>query len=160
MFAVTEQRLADQARQIRVNKWLTDVEIKERKRRCQTPNQVRRTDGGNDEGSIEEEKNDNGIVARTEGDRQTEGELQEVGEEEMNQSRNSEEGNRDIDQVHGTEVEGDRNFLEEEGRVLKRAEREGLNEEDKEVLKKLLHEIRNSPNKVQPNLRYMDRKKV
>ena len=75
VFAVTEQRLADQARQIRVNKWLTDVEIEEIEVRCQTPNQVRGTDGGNDEGSIEEEKNDTGIVARTEGDRQKEGEL-------------------------------------------------------------------------------------
>ena len=96
VFAVTGQSLADQARQIRMNKWLTDVEIEEIERICQTSNQVSGTDGGTDEGSIEEERNDNGIVARTEGDRQTEGELQ-VGEEEMNQSRTGEEGNRDVD---------------------------------------------------------------
>ena len=34
VFSVTEQRLADQARQIRVNKWLTDTEIEEIDRRC------------------------------------------------------------------------------------------------------------------------------
>ena len=33
VFPVTEQRLADQARQIRVNKWLTDTEIKDIDRR-------------------------------------------------------------------------------------------------------------------------------
>ena len=34
VFPVTEQRLADQARQIQVNKWLTDTEIEEIDRRC------------------------------------------------------------------------------------------------------------------------------
>ena len=33
-FPVTEQRLADQARKIRVSKWLTDTEIEEIDRRC------------------------------------------------------------------------------------------------------------------------------
>ena len=33
VFPVTEQRLADQTRQIRVNKWLTDTEIEEIDRR-------------------------------------------------------------------------------------------------------------------------------
>ena len=78
----------------------------------------------------------------------------------MNQSRTGEEGNRDVDQVNGTEVEGDRNFPEDEERVLPRAEIDGFDEEDKEVLKKMLHEIRNSPKKIPPNLRYMERKKV
>ena len=32
VFPVTEQRLADQARQIRTNKWLTDIEMEEIRR--------------------------------------------------------------------------------------------------------------------------------
>ena len=32
VFPVTEQRLADQARQIRTNKWLTSIEIEEIRR--------------------------------------------------------------------------------------------------------------------------------
>ena len=32
VFPVTEQRLADQARQIRTNKWLTDIEIEKIRR--------------------------------------------------------------------------------------------------------------------------------
>ena len=36
VFPVTEQRLADQAREIRVNKWLTDTEIEEIDRSVET----------------------------------------------------------------------------------------------------------------------------
>ena len=38
VFLVTEQKLADQARQIRTNKWLTDMEIKEIKRKLEQKN--------------------------------------------------------------------------------------------------------------------------
>ena len=37
-FLVTEQKLADQARQIRTNKWLTDMEIEETKRKLEQKN--------------------------------------------------------------------------------------------------------------------------
>ena len=37
-FPVTEQTLADQARQIRTNKWLTDIEIEEIKRKLEREN--------------------------------------------------------------------------------------------------------------------------
>ena len=38
VFPVTEQRLADQARQIRTNKWLTDIEIEEIRRELERNN--------------------------------------------------------------------------------------------------------------------------
>ena len=38
VFQVTEQRLADQARAIRINAWLTDVEIEELKRKIEREN--------------------------------------------------------------------------------------------------------------------------
>ena len=38
VFPVTGQRLADQARQIRTNKWLTDIEIEEIRRKLERKN--------------------------------------------------------------------------------------------------------------------------
>ena len=38
VFPVTEQRLADPARQIRTNKWLTDIEIEEIRRKLEQKN--------------------------------------------------------------------------------------------------------------------------
>ena len=38
VFPATEQRLADQARQIRTSKWLTDIEIEETKRKLERKN--------------------------------------------------------------------------------------------------------------------------
>ena len=35
LFQASEQRIADQAKQIRVNGWLTDIEIEEIRRRCE-----------------------------------------------------------------------------------------------------------------------------
>ena len=35
VFLVTEQRLANQVRQIRTNKWLTDIEIEEIRRKLE-----------------------------------------------------------------------------------------------------------------------------
>ena len=68
MFAATEQRLADQARQIQVNKWLTDVEIVEIERRCQTLNQERETGERADGGLMEEERNVERVITGKEGD--------------------------------------------------------------------------------------------
>ena len=57
VFPVTEQRLADQARQIRVNKWLTDTEIEEIDRRCRDIIHEEETgDSTDNEGSREEEQ--------------------------------------------------------------------------------------------------------
>ena len=54
----------------------------------------------------------------------------------------------------------DKMFSGKENKTLQRADFEGYGKEDKEVLKKMLYAIRNSPHKIPPNLRYMDRKKV
>ena len=62
VFDMTEQRLADQARQIRTNKWLTDVEIEEIERRCQG----RENDEGVQLG--DEERNVDGLIGETEVD--------------------------------------------------------------------------------------------
>ena len=57
VFPVTEQRLADQARQIRLNKWLTDTYIEEIDRRCQDIIHEEETgDSTDNEGSREEEQ--------------------------------------------------------------------------------------------------------
>ena len=56
VFPVTEQRLANQAKQIRVNKWLTDTEIEEIDRRCRDIIHEEETgDSTDNEGSREEE---------------------------------------------------------------------------------------------------------
>ena len=61
VFPVTEQRLADQARQIRVNKWLTDTEIEEIDRRCRDIICQEETgDSTDNEGSREEEQGTQG----------------------------------------------------------------------------------------------------
>ena len=56
VFPVTEQRLADQARKIRVNKWLTDTEIEEIDRRCRDIHEEETGDSTDNEGSREEEQ--------------------------------------------------------------------------------------------------------
>ena len=63
VFDVTEQRLADQAKQIITNKWLIDVEIEEIERRCQ--------ERENNEGLQlgDEERNVDGLIGETEADR-------------------------------------------------------------------------------------------
>ena len=57
VFPVTEQRLADQARRIRVNKWLTDTDIEEIDGRCRDIIHEEETGNSTDnEGSREEEQ--------------------------------------------------------------------------------------------------------
>ena len=58
------------------------------------------------------------------------------------------------------EKEGNGVFPEEDEIVVKRAEIERYDDEEKELLRKVLNEIRQNPGKIPPNLRYNDRKKV
>ena len=51
-------------------------------------------------------------------------------------------------------------FPEDDEIVVGRAEIERYDEEEKELLRKVLNEIRQNPEKILPNLRYNDRKKV
>ena len=56
VFPFTEQRLADQARQIRVNKWLTDTEMEEIDRRCRDIIHEEETGDSTDNGGSREEE--------------------------------------------------------------------------------------------------------
>ena len=58
------------------------------------------------------------------------------------------------------EREGNGVFPEDDEIVVARAEIERYDEEEKELLRKVLNEIRQNPEKIPPNLRYNDRKKV
>ena len=51
VFQVTEQRLADQARAIRINAWLTDVEIEKLRRKIERENTREENVESNEEGS-------------------------------------------------------------------------------------------------------------
>ena len=58
------------------------------------------------------------------------------------------------------EREGNGVFPEDDEIVVGRAEIERYDEEEKELLRKVLNEIRQNPEKIPPNLTYNDRKKV
>ena len=58
------------------------------------------------------------------------------------------------------EREGNGVFPEDDDIVVGRAEIERYDEEEKELLRKVLNEVRQNPEKISPNLRYNDRKKV
>ena len=51
-------------------------------------------------------------------------------------------------------------FLEDDEILVKKAEMERYNEEEKELLMRVAKEIRYDPERIPPNLRYIDRKKV
>ena len=51
-------------------------------------------------------------------------------------------------------------FPEDNEILLKKAELERYNEEEKELLMRVVKEIRYDPERIPPNLRYIDRKKV
>ena len=55
IFPVTEQRLADQAREIRTNKWLTDIEIEEIERQL-----------GRHDSTVEVQEDEQEIIKRNE----------------------------------------------------------------------------------------------
>ena len=51
-------------------------------------------------------------------------------------------------------------FPEDDEILVKKAKMEHYNEEEKELLMRVVKEIRYDPERIQPNLRYTDRKKV
>ena len=131
VFPVTEQRLADQARQIRVNKWLTDTEIEEIDRRCRDIIHEEETgDSTDNEGSREEEQGaqGNGI------DRQHVMEIQVDVDQEC--TRESGTGqNCETQKVELLEErEGNGEFPEDDEIAVGRAEIERYDEEEKELL--------------------------
>ena len=157
VFPVNEQRLADQARQIGVNKWLTDTEIEEINRRCRDIFHEEETgDSTDNEGSREEEQSaqGNGI------DQQHVMEIQvDIDQECTGESSMAQNGEQQEVQLL-EEREGNGVFPEDDEIVVGRAEIEKYDEEEKDLLRKVLNEIRQNPEKIPPNLRYNDRKKV
>ena len=157
VFPVTEQRLADQARQIQVNKWLTDTDIEEIDRRCRDIIHEEETcDSTDNEGSREEKQGaqGNGIDQRYVMEIQVDIDQEYTGESSMGQNGRQ----RELQLLE--EIEGDGVFPEDDEMVVGRGEIERYDEEEKELLRKVLNEIRQNPEKIPPNLRCNDRKKV
>ena len=144
VFSTTEQRLADQARQIRVNKWLTEMEIEEIKRMCQEKN--------------EEEVGDLTHNVEVQGDQA----LLESEVERRHEMLNQDEPDQDEHQEEGTADEREDNWIfpRDDETMLMVAEDGNYEEEDKQILQQVLNKIRQNPEKNPPNLRYSDRKKV
>ena len=156
-FPVTEQRLADQAKHIRVNKWLTDTEIEEIDRRCRDIIHEEETgDSTDNEGSREEEQGaqGNGIDQQHVMEIQVDTDQECTGESSIGQNGEKQE----VQLLE--EREGNGVFPEDDEIVVGRAEIERYDEEEKELLKKVLNEIKQNPAKLPQNLRYYDRKKV
>ena len=157
VFPVTEQRLADQAKKIRVNKWLTDTKIKEIDRRCRVMIHEEETGDSTDiEGSREEEQGvqGNGIDQQHVMEIQVDIDQECTGESGMRQNGEQQE----VELLE--EREGNGVFPEDDEIVVGRAEIERYDEEEKELLRKVFNESRQNPEKIPPNLRYNDRKKV
>ena len=155
VFPVTEQRLTDQARQIRVNKWLTGTEIEEIDRKCRDIIHEEETgDSTDNERSREKEQGaqGNGIDQRHVMEIQVDTGQECTGESGMGQNGEQQE----VELLE--EREGNGVFPEEDEIVVGKAEIERYDEEEKELLRKVL--IRQNPEKIPPNLRYNDRKKV
>ena len=139
VFLVTEQRLADQARQIQTNKWLTDKEIKEIRRKLERKNS-----------KVEVQENVQEIIEDNEN---KQGQVEEQGAQEIL-----------VEQGHENEQQQKTyhvcSFPEDDEILVKKAEMERYNEEEKELLMRVAKEIRHDPERIPPNLRYIDRKKV
>ena len=153
VFPVTEQRLADQARQIQVNKWLTDTNIEEIDRRCRDIIHEEETcDSTDNEGSREGKQGaqGNGIDQRYVMKIQVDIDQECTGESSMGQNGRQ----REVQLLE--EIEGDGVFPEDDEIVVGRGEIERDDEEEKELLRKVLNEIRQNPEKIPPNLRCND----
>ena len=92
---------------------------------------------------------------------------QEIVEHNGNkQSQSEEQGTQEILVEQGHENEQHQktyhifSFPEDDKILEKKAEMERYNEEEKELLIRVVKEIRYDPERIPPNLRYIDRKKV
>ena len=157
VFPITEQRLADQVRQIRRNNWLTDIEIEEIKRKCQdSQNEEKRSDGSSNKEDMEEGQ----AIQRNDADGQQKMVIQgESDHEAIGEMRDKQLGEQQEEELT-EEREGNCVFPEEDEIMIRRAEIENYNDTEKEILRKVLNEIRHNPEKNPPNLGYNDRKEV
>ena len=139
VFPATEQRLADQARQIRTNKCLADIEIEEIRRKLEQKNS-----------KVEVQENFQEII---EHNKNKHGQAEERGAQEIL-----------VEQGHENEQQQKTyhvcSFPKDDEILVKKAEVERYNEEEKELLMRVAKEIRYDPERIPPNLRYIDRKKV
>ena len=131
VFPVTGQRLADQARQIRTNKWLTDIEIEEIRRKLERKNS-----------KVEVQENDQKI---TEYNENKQGQSEEQGAQEFL-----------VEQGHENEQQQKTyhicSFPEDDEILVKKDETAKYNEEEKELLMRVVKEIRYDPERIPPNL--------
>ena len=139
IFPVTEQRLADQAREIRTNKWLTDIEIEEIERQL-----------GRHDSTVEVQEDEQEIIKRNENEQPQleEQRAQEVLVEQGHVSKQQQETYRISLFPYNDEI------------LVRKAEMKRCSEEEKELLRRMVKEIRCDPEKIPPILRYIDRKKV
>ena len=137
--------------------WLSDTKIEEVDRRCQDIIHEEETgDSPDNEGSREEEQDTqgNGIDQQHVMEIQVDTDQECTAESAM--GKNGEQ--QEVELLE--EREGNGVFPEEDEIVVGRAEIERYDEEEKELLRKVLNEIRQNSEKIPPNLRYNERKKV
>ena len=139
VFLVIEQRLADQAKQILTNKWLTDKEIEEIRRKLERKNS-----------KVEVQENVQEIIEHNEN-------KQGQPEEQGAQGILVEQGHENEQQQKTYHV---CSFPEDDEILVRKAEMERYSEEEKELLMRVAKEIRYDPKIIPPNLKYTDRKKV
>ena len=110
-FPVTEQRLADQARQIRANKWVTDIEIEEIRTKLERSNS-----------KVEVQKNDQQIIKHS----------------KKKQSQSEEQGAQKILVEYENKKQQKTchisSFPKDDKILVKKAEIESYNEKEKELL--------------------------
>ena len=101
-------------------------------------------------GKVKVEENDQEIIRHNEN---KQGESEEQGAQEIL-----------VEQGHENEQQQKTyhvcSFPEDDEILVKKAEMERYNEEEKELLMRVAKEIRYDPERIPPNLRYIDRKKV
>ena len=139
IFESSEQRLADQARQIRTNDWLTTVEVEEIKRKIETEIE---DNGDNDEIDMMIESGGNEMA-----NNDNTNNLEQL-EDETSQN--------DENEIHQESV----GLFMQELELTRMVELNEFDDEQKEIVAEMFGYIRENPHKIPPNLRYMDRKKV
>ena len=132
VFPVTEQRLADQTSQIRTNKWLTDIKVEAIGRKLERENS-----------KVEVQENDQEII---EHNKNKQGQLEKQGLQEIL----GEQGHENEQQQKTYHV---CSFPEDDEILVKKAEMERCNEEEKKLLIRVVKEIRYDPATIPPSLR-------
>lgn len=135
-----------------MNKWLTDIEIEEIERRCGDSHEEETGDSTNNvEGRENEQAAQRNVI-----ERQHVMEIQVNIDQECTWESSTRQNGEQQEEEALEEREGTRVFPEDDDSVVRRA----CDEEEKELIRKVLNEIRKKTDKIPPNLRYNDRRKV